>query len=469
MKPLPVQVDVVVIGGGLAGHCASLMAAERGASVALFEKTAHYGGSSIMSGGSFAFSNTEDQRAAGITDSDELFEQDLIKASANKADLAQVRLYLARQHETHAWLKAQGVVFHKVSLSSNTSVPRTHPTNPRQCMNALHQKLLENPRIAYYTDTPATRLMTSDDRRCVLGVEVKQAGQQATVLAKGGVIIASGGFAKNPALMEKFAPELLAATAWGGAGNTGDGMLMGWSLGADLVDMGYMTGTFGMSLSRYPDLTVHPEDEPLLRMAIYRGAIVVNSNGRRFADESISYKTLGTLTLAQPKGVAFQIFDQPIMDQSVPEPTVNDFDGTLARGVIKWANSLSELAKTVGLDPDAVETTVARYNRDIGELGRDGEFGRTNLGKNWGKLVKIEKPPFYILPSSTGILATYCGLRVDTDMRVLNVHGEAITGLYAAGETTGGFHGAGYVSGTAQGKAAIFGRVAGERAADAAR
>ncbi len=70
--------DVIVVGGGLAGHCAALAAAEVGARVALLEKTVAPGGSSIISGGSFAFAGTEAQRAAGIDDSLQRLQHDLM-------------------------------------------------------------------------------------------------------------------------------------------------------------------------------------------------------------------------------------------------------------------------------------------------------------------------------------------------------------------------------------------------------
>src|SRR5688572_29107274 len=111
--------DVIVLGGGLAGHCAALAAAECGARALLLEKTAHVGGSSILSSGTFAFANTDDQAAAGIADSDEQLEQDLMAASGNLADRALVKLYIEKQRDAHAWLKQQGVRFDALALSSN--------------------------------------------------------------------------------------------------------------------------------------------------------------------------------------------------------------------------------------------------------------------------------------------------------------------------------------------------------------
>jgi fumarate reductase flavoprotein subunit len=110
--------------------------------------------------------------------------------------------------------------------------------------------------------------------------------------------------------------------------------------------------------------------------------------------------------------------------------------------------------------------TVTRYNDGVA-AGRDAGFGRTSLGGGFGKPVKIETPPFYAMPCSTVLLSTYCGLRIDTSTRVLNIRGQPIRRLFAAGETVGGFHAAGYMSGSSLGKAAIFGRISGQMAANA--
>ena len=241
---------------------------------------------------------------------------------------------------------------------------------------------------------------------------------------------------------------------------------MAWELGADLLDMGYVTGTFGVAINRYPDVEVRPGDGLLLRMAMYRGGIAVNLEGKRFADESQSYKALATRCLAQPRAIAFQVFDQAVMDQSAPTPTVNDLEGALRKGVVRRADFVRGLAELVGLDPAALESTVARYNEMV-RRGEDSDFGRRTLGGGFGKPVTLETPPWYILPCSAALLSTYCGLRVDTSMRVQDVRRRSIGRLHAAGEVVGGFHGAGYMSGSSLGKAVIFGRVAGRSAAQA--
>ena len=321
--------------------------------------------------------------------------------------------------------------------------------------------------ITYRPGAVAKQLIFDMGTRRVAGLHVR-IGDGVAPIKAGAVVLACGGFARNQTMVRRYAPFLANAQAWGGKGNTGDGIAMAVDLGAALADMDYVAGTFGVAINRYPSLESLPGDELLLRMAMYRGAIAVNLNAERFADESLSYKQLGALCLRQPKGVAFQVFDQPIMDQSAIAPTLNDFQDAYAKGVIRKADSISALARTVELDPVKLVATVDRYNRLVHQ-GTDEDFGRSTLGGSYGKPVQIRTGPFYILPCCTALLSTYCGLRVDNSMRVLKQDKTPILGLYAAGETVGGFHGTGYMSGSALGKAAIFGLVAGRRAAQAPR
>jgi fumarate reductase flavoprotein subunit len=107
---------------------------------------------------------------------------------------------------------------------------------------------------------------------------------------------------------------------------------------------------------------------------------------------------------------------------------------------------------------------VERYNRFV-DQGEDEDFGRKHLVHHHGALRRIERAPFYAYPSTAVVFGTYCGLRVDAAMRVIDVFGQPIAGLRAAGEIVGGLHGGAYMTGSALGKAAIFGRIAARTAA----
>lgn len=452
--------DVIVVGAGMAGHCAALEAARLGADVLLLEKTEQYGGSTRMCGGAFAFAGTTIQQQRGIDDTAELLEEDLMKAGKYRNDRSLVHTYARHQHEAYQWLQALGLCFDQVSLSGAQSVPRNHSIDPVLALETLHRAALEAG-VSYRDNARVERLLTesSSDTRQVVGVRLESGDE---LLATGGVVIATGGFSRSRELVERFVPHLRAALPMGGHGNTGDGLKMAWALGADLVDMAYAKGTFGAPVS---EPTANPEDAPRLISAMYRGAIVVNAHGRRFCNESISYKAIGDLCLQQENALAFQIFDQTVMDQSAPLPTVVNFRGGLECGLVKQADSLENLAQQLGVNADALHLTVERYNQACAGLAED-EFGRTSLSTGYGKPTPVQTAPFYGYACTTGLTSTYCGLHVDTHARVLDVYETPITGLYATGEVMGGFHGETYMSGSSLAKGCIFGRLASQHAVE---
>ncbi|NBU87972.1 MAG: FAD-dependent oxidoreductase [Betaproteobacteria bacterium] len=453
--------DVVVVGAGMAGHCAALAGAQAGARVLWLEKQSEPGGSTAMCGGALAFAGTDIQRAKGIEDSPELLEEDLMKAGKYRNDRALVHEYAVRQYDAYRWLTGLGVRIESVSLSGSQSVPRNHATHPQEALACLRAHALNSGKVTLRTSAAVRRLWVEAEAgvREVKGV-VLESGERIASL--GGVILATGGFSRAADLVERFAPELSAARPMGGEGNTGDGLRMAWALGADMADMGHAKGTFGA-----PVETPRPGYEgraPRIVSAMYRGAIIVNRLGRRFVDESVSYKVIGDVCLRQPGVVGFQIFDQRVMDQSAPLPSVADYQGALAAGLIKQADSLQALAQMLGVDWAGLDHTVQQYNAACRGLQAD-EWGRQSLSTGFGKPTPVEKAPFYGIACTTGLTSTFCGIRTDVHARALDVYGEPIFGLYAVGEVTGGFHGEAYMSGSSLGKGCVFGRIAADHAA----
>jgi fumarate reductase flavoprotein subunit len=442
--------DVVVIGAGAAGFAAALSAADAGADVLLLEKAARPGGSSRICGGLLAFAGTDLQQRNGIEDSSELLFQDLCEVGRHENDPALVRAYADNQLATYQWLCGLGVQFGpRPDASSGQSVPRCHVIDPDAMIEVLDGHARARPEIETITGARATRLIRSGDR--VTGVHVEHDGAVMDVTARRGVVIAAGGFTRNAELIKTFVPKQAKAWVSGGEANTGDGLLMAWQLGANVRDVAYIQGTYG----KHP--TNHSTRHSLL--AVYKGAIAVNLAARRFVDESLSYKLLGTASLEQAGDYTWQIFDQPIYDSHEEDVSIFDVRHRHHDGMLIEAGTLEELATKTGLDPAALRETVARYNGYVRE-GRDPEFGRRHLVHNHGALVPIGTPPFYAHASTAALYGTYCGLTVDPGMRVLDVFGEPIERLWAAGEVISGLHGAAYMTGSALGKALIFGRVA---------
>ena len=451
MSEAGASTEIVIVGGGLAGAAAAFEAANAGAEVLLLEKMAETGGSSAMSGGCLAFAGTDLQAVNAVEDSSDLLMKDLIEVGQGENVKELVQAYVDNQHETYQWLKAAGTEFSPiVEASSGQSVPRVHTVDPADLVRLLISRAKATGRARVLTSTPVSRLM-SDAAQRVTGVAARLNGELVAFEARKAVILCSGGFSRNKDLIRRFVVGYDNALIAGGEGNVGDGLKMGWSLGADFRDMPYIKGTFGK----------HPTDETNVHscQAVYKGAIAVNQDGKRFVDESISYKLLGDACLRQPYGAAFQILDQDIFEQGDNRVRILDFERRLEDGLMLKADSLDELAEMIDVPAEALKATVDEYNGFV-SAGNDKAFGRKRLVHNHGALRRIERAPFYAYPSTTVIFGTYCGLAVDREMQVRDVYGEAIDGLLAAGEVVGGLHGAAYMTGSALGKAVIFGRLA---------
>jgi fumarate reductase flavoprotein subunit len=447
--------DIIVIGGGAAGWSAALAAVQAGASVTLIEKLGESGGSSALSGGCLALAGTDLQRAQGVEDDPDLLFKDLCEVGQGVNDAELVRTYCGAQLAAYDWLKDAGVSFSPViETASGQSVPRVHTVDPADMVRALKSVTERTGTVEHYANSAAETLLTDAQAR-VIGVRLTN---QQVLHADKAVIIASGGFAKNAEMMHLYAPQYGEAVFVAGAGSQGDGLRMATALGADLRDMEYVKGTFGK----------HPTDETNDHslQAVYKGAIAVNQDGQRFVNESISYKLLGDAVMAQPWHTGYQIMDQGIFDTGDDRVRILDFGRRLEEGLFYVGDTLAELAAQIEIDPDTLLATVARYNGYV-DSGHDPEFGRRHLVHQHGALRKIETSPFYAYPSTAVVFGTYCGLRIDSQARVLRADGSPIDGLFAAGEVTGGFHGAAYMTGSALGKAVVFGRIAGIEAAAA--
>lgn len=445
--------DIVVVGAGLAGLCAALAAAERGDRVLVLEKTAEIGGSSIISGGGIAFAGTDTQDRLGVRDTVELIQRDLREAGNHANDERLISAYVSKQLDTYWWLRAVGVQFSPTSLQAGggNSVPRLARLEPRQMFQALTVQVARWPNCAIETEVAGFRLLVGG-RGEVIGIRAQHLDRWRDHFCKKAIVLATGGFSRNKELVALFAPEKVAAQLIGGDGATGDGLKMAWKLGAGLSDIGYIKGSFGSHVSS-------GGREHRIMMPIYKGGIIVNKRGDRFVNESLLYKDIGDACLLQPDAVGFQIFDRNVMDKSDPDAVTYDFDRARRAGLMFEAADLPELAQQIEVEPGKLSATVAAYNAGVRKLAPDA-FGRSHLPPA-NPLLTIEAPPFYAYPSTTAISLTNGGITIDGRAQVLDVFGEPIPGLLAAGEVTGGFHGASYLSGTGLGKAAVFGRIAG--------
>jgi 3-oxosteroid 1-dehydrogenase len=294
------------------------------------------------------------------------------------------------------------------------------------------------------TGARAVRLLTEDGT--VRGVALETPDGAQSVQA-GAVILATGGFEYDAALVRDFLRGPLTRGA-GAASNTGDGLRMAMRIGAQL---GNMREAWWSPVILLPGHRPDGGRNSLLssRERALPGAIMVNRYGRRFANEAANYNAFGGAfhhldesRLEYPNVPAYLIFAQSTADR------FGVFGGAPGAAVPEWvsrAGTLGELAGQLGLPADALQATVERFNAHA-RAGADPDFTRgrsafdrfpggrmTDPGSPFATLGPLESGPFYAAEVISSALGTKGGPRTDRDGRVLDVDGDVIRGLYAAG------------------------------------
>ena len=242
----------------------------------------------------------------------------------------------------------------------------------------LFKGLLERG-VETWLESPAREVVT-DDHGDVVGLVVDHEGSTVRLGARKGVVLACGGFEWNPALVRGHLGYDVHPLSPGG--NTGDGLMMAQQARAEL---GNMDSYWGTPVMFDPEITRDGRRVPQFEWG--RGApasIVVNRKGRRFANEALPYndfpKAFGvydTEAVEFPNaGPGFQIFDRTVRDS---QRVLSMHPGQPDPDWVVKADSIRELAEAVGLDPDALEATVERFNSFAAE-GVDPDFHRHEHG-----------------------------------------------------------------------------------------
>lgn len=450
------EADVLVIGAGGAGLSAACAAVDLKLSSLILEKTGFPGGSSLLCNANYAVGGTDEQKKKNIQDSPKLFAADMVALGGGfaKPDVVEV-FSRAALVQYNFMTKALKTFPDNIAKAAGMSVPRGHIFNAPDVIDKM-LKYAKQGGAKIETNTRAIRLICNKDCTRIIGVEAERNGEKKYFKGKYGVLLASGGFARSPALLKRYAPNLHDIEILSAVGNTGDGLLMAQAYGAAASDMNFINATYGAK----PGIKSVQE----LASIYTSGAIAVTKEGKRFVNESLPYLKLSEESLNLRDPVTYLIFDENILKEackSSPQrktlwtPILN---GKLPEGVTKAAN-LADLGKQSGISPENLEKTIKQYNSDVAK-GKDSVFGREHLSGSIGQLVPIEKGPFYSFPVTSVLFGTFCGVEINPEMEVLDVFGKVIPGLYAAGEVTGGIHGANYMSGSGYSKALALGRYA---------
>jgi fumarate reductase flavoprotein subunit len=467
------DVDVLVLGSGAAGLAAALSARAAGAArVLISEASDVVGGSSRLSGGIVMGAGSALQRAAGIEDCGADMFAEYLQLQRWDVPAGPIRRFAERSGATIDWLAGHGVPFFgRLIFGGDERKPRSH------CVDGGGQALVDALRRACEAagvdialGRRVDRLIT-DQGGAVVGAAVAGDG-----LTAGAVVLATGGFGASRPLLEKFFPS-----AWdpertwyiGHDGALGDAIGLGAQVGAQLAGVDRGLRTLG------PGRT-------FINEAFLPGwAVLLDSTGRRFADETAPYGILDGLVRARGNRAIVLIDDaclHPPTDLTIrytecykqvwpnhppfrPRHYRPDIMETLlADGRAHAADDPPKLAEALGLDPTVLAGEIERYNAHA-VAGHDADFG-----KKAQFLTPLRTPPFYAVPVwPVTVNVTGAGLRVDDRARVLGADGRPVAGLFAAGECVGGLLGPVYMgSGNSLGLAVGMGRIAGEEAAGCA-
>lgn len=486
------QADVIVVGGGNAAVCGALGAAEKGAKVILLERAPKEvrGGNSAFTGGAFrvVYDGVEDIRkmvpdltqqeidgADFRTYTREQYLDEWLALSQYRGDADLIELVVERSLPTMLWLREQGVRFvplfgrqtfkvdGKLVFWGGLTVESAG--GGLGLMQALYRKAEATPSISLRYGTRAVGLKELPDGRWEVQCLVDR---KPVSYAARGVILAAGGFHANLEWRSRYLGKNWdLAKVRGSRYNTGDAIRMGVDVGA--MPHGNWTNChavfFDANAAPYGDINILDQQKNY-----FTNGIVVNAEGKRFIDEgeafrNYNYSQMGARVLAQPGGIAWQVFDQQTVGLLPGEYRVK-------HATRMQADTLEELAdKMEGIDKAGFLRTVREYNAAVradipyNPAVLDGRCteGIAPQKTNWAN--RLEKPPYVAYAVTCGITCTYGGLKVNLDAQVLDQEDKVIPGLYAAGEMVGGLYYIKYAGGAGLTAGSVLGRAAGNHAA----
>ena len=497
--------DVVIVGAGGAGLTAALTAAQAGASVILIEKTGIVGGNSIVAGG---FYNTPDadrqdhdyqaERSAALDTmvTDALAEkpvsdehkalQDKVREDYEaylKTDktlfdspnwfalqtwnggdklglLPMVNILADNALDGLHWLESMGMKFaEKVHHGGGAMYPRSHQAvlpNGTGYIKALTDTIEGNSLYTLLLNTEGKSLILDGDK--VVGVNaVGRDGNAVVLKANKGVILATGGFAGNIELRQKYCegekwPNLgkdVGTTNVSGV--TGDGIFMAAEAGANLVNMDQL-----QILPYCNPQTGMLNDNPLG----IRTNIFVNKEGKRFVREDGRRDEMSLAIMKQTDGIMYNIVvrDTPIEEGKTlgGQPLTYLIENNISE--YTYVQNIEEAAAYLKVDADVLRAEIEAFDKNVADQKVD-QFGRASYNGPMGE------GPFLIYARKTAAHHTMGGVEIDANARALKADGSIVKGLYCAGEITGVIHGANRVGGNAIVDYIVFGRIAGAQAA----
>jgi succinate dehydrogenase/fumarate reductase flavoprotein subunit len=438
------NVDLLVLGGGMAGLSAAAWSVKQGRSVVLVEK-GELGGSAARAGFIWTAPSYEALREA-IPDGDPELAARLVEGFEPALD----------------WVRSLGVEVQPAVTVLRFG--RGHQTSILNYLRVCELTLRDDPRSDILLGADTQRLLVEDGE--VRGAEVRLADGETREIRAGATLLATGGFGGDPDLRaELIHPQARDIPLRANAYSRGDGLRLARAAGAAFgpEDAGF----YGHLMAAGVQLRKE-DDYPALSLFQSEHAVLFNVNAERFVDETAGDHLTTLALLKQPEARGLLISDartkellaQPYVDGVHP---TDFFDNVYKRGaraaIAHDLDELEYLPPEWGYDGNAVKGALIEFNRRSAE-------GTVDPPRRYDP-TPIDRPPFYVVEAVPAITFTFGGLRIDPRARVLDEQRRAIPGLLAAGADAGGVYVRAYAGGLAA--ALVFGLRAAQTALETER
>jgi fumarate reductase flavoprotein subunit len=452
MDPSLPHVPVAIVGAGACGLVAAIALRDAGIDCLLLERDATPSGSTALSSGLIPAPGTQAQRAAGIADdSAAAFADDIQNKAHGRAAPHLVAAYSAAVGPAIDALQARhGIAFELLDgfLYPGHRVRRMHAL-PERTGAALVGAL------ATAAEAAGAMLVTralvreiccddsGDDTGRVLGIGYERPDGSTEHLRCDVLLLACNGYGGNAAMVRRLLPEMADATYAGHVGNDGSAIGWGEALGARLADLGGYQGHGSWAV---------PQGALVSWAVMVEGGVQIDADGRRFHDETQGYSEAAVHVLGRPGGIAWNVFDTPLLDLVRGFP---DFRDAEAAGAVRTCAGSAELAVLIGCPEAALAATLA-------------EMAPDHVDRHGRRFRRVLNAPYHAVKVTGALFHTQGGLDIDADTRVLRADGTPLPNLLAAGGAARGVSGDavwGYLSGNGLLSAVAGGSIAAATAA----
>lgn len=463
--------DVIVIGAGFSGMNATVAAADAGAKVYLIEKNNAIGGSIRYAGGTTSGAGTQMQKDAGVEDSPEMFQDDILRMGGGTNVPELTKKHTEVSASAIDWLDSIGVDFgDRQPVMSGSydafNIPREYRVTGSgnglvAAVKPLLDKHIEDGKVELMLETEVGDIIIEDG--AVVGVVLKD----GTEYRAPSIVLATGGYGHNEDLIKRYNFDHVLTVAPSFA--TGDGFTFAEKAGAVFNNMDYLPPyPGGVPISGF-DL------ECSATVVGYPGVIWVGNDGKRLVAEIDALDSERKAAYGQaPENLVYILLTQEMKDTQAPILKFGGaFGGAADEGWVRFdtlleegncvykGDTIEELAANAGIDADALKATIETYNGYV-EAGEDKDFGRPAES-----MVAFAEGPYYAVKTVPYVMLTKGGPLMTVNAETTNADGEPIPGLFQCGELIGGANigGSANIGGLANTICVVWGRTAGESAA----